>query len=78
MPPIIDKNKCVGCHTCVEICPVDVYGRQPKNGAPKIQFPEECWHCNACVLDCPAKAIKLRVPAPCWMVYVDAPQKGDR
>ena len=26
MPPIIDKKKCIGCHTCVDICPVDCYG----------------------------------------------------
>lgn len=73
MPPMIHKDKCIGCHTCVSICPCDVYGRQEKNGVPKIQFADECWHCNACVLDCPAKAIELRIPAPCWMVYIDAP-----
>ena len=77
MPPIIDKKKCVGCHTCVTICPVDVYGlQQEKRKPPVIHYPEECWHCNACVFDCPKNAITLRIPVPANMVFVDAPQKN--
>ncbi len=26
------------------------------------QVPEECWHCDSCVLDCPVGAISLRIP----------------
>ena len=26
MPPVIDKEKCIGCTTCAQICPLDVYG----------------------------------------------------
>ncbi len=76
MPPIISKKKCVSCHHCVEICPVDVYGLDQKKGQPPaIKYPEECWHCNACVFDCPSEAISLRVPVPAMMVFVDAPGK---
>ena len=76
MPPIIEKDKCIGCHKCVDLCPVDVYGVQEKKGCPPvIRYPEECWHCHACVFDCPAKAIRLRVPAPLAMVFVDAPER---
>ena len=78
MPPIMDKKKCIGCHTCVDICPVDCYGIQKeKKSVPAIQYPEECWHCNACVFDCPVKAISLRIPVPANMVFVDAPQKPE-
>ena len=77
MPPIISKKKCVACHRCVEICPVDVYGLTQADGQiPLIRYPEECWHCNACVFDCPSQAITLRVPVPAMMVFVDAPAKG--
>ena len=24
MPPIIDKEKCIECGTCVQMCPIDV------------------------------------------------------
>ena len=76
MPPIIDKKKCIGCHTCVDICPVDVYGqKQTKKLPPVIQYPDECWHCNACVFECPVNALSLRIPAPASIVFVDAPKK---
>ncbi|MGM9522584.1 MAG: ferredoxin family protein [Oscillospiraceae bacterium] len=73
MPPVINKNKCIKCHRCVEICPMDVFGVQKeKNITPAIRFPQECWHCNACALDCPAHAIRLRIPVPDMMVYYNA------
>ena len=76
MPPIINKNKCNGCMNCVTICPVDAFGRQEKGAAyPQVRFPDECWHCNSCVLECPTKACTLRVPLPATMLFVDAPKK---
>lgn len=76
MPPVINKNKCTGCHTCVNICPMDVFGIQKeKLRVPEIRYPDECWHCNSCVFDCPTKAITLRVPVPAMMVFVDAPRR---
>lgn len=76
MPPIINKKKCVGCFSCAENCPVDVFGHQKKDlKIPQVKYPDECWHCNACVIDCPMQAISLRIPVPLMMVYVDAPKK---
>lgn len=76
MPAVIDKSKCIGCFHCADICPTDAYG--PQNRAdqyPIIKYPEECWHCNACVFECPAEAIHLRLAAPCSMVFTASPQK---
>lgn len=73
MPPIIDGIKCNGCGTCVDICPTDVFGLTKTKTIPAITYPEECWHCNACVLDCPKEgAIRLRMPLAQRMLYVDA------
>lgn len=72
MPPIIDKEKCVGCGLCAKICPTDVIHLISGNKIPQITYPEECWHCNSCVLDCKTKAIKLRVPLPAMLLYMDA------
>ena len=27
-----------------------------------VKYPEECWHCRACVIDCPQQAITMRYP----------------
>lgn len=62
MPPIINKEKCIGCQKCVQICTMDVFGAQKEKGVPVVQFPKECWHCRACILDCPADAIEMRYP----------------
>jgi adenylylsulfate reductase subunit B len=27
-----------------------------------VSYPEECWHCGACMMDCPVDAIRLELP----------------
>ncbi len=70
MPPVIDDKKCICCGTCVDICPMDVFFGSKETEIPVISHPEECWHCNACVLDCPVEdAVSLRIPLPLMIVY---------
>jgi adenylylsulfate reductase subunit B len=70
MPPIIDKNQCITCGICINICPQDVFFGSKKKKVPKVTYPEECWHCNACVLDCPKEgAIRLRTPSPMFICH---------
>jgi adenylylsulfate reductase subunit B len=70
MPPIIDKNRCITCGICVNICPQDVFFGSKRKKVPKVTYPEECWHCNACVLDCPKEgAIRLRIPTPMFICH---------
>ena len=69
MPPIIDKNKCTNCGICVDICSQDVFYGSREGDIPVISYPEECWHCSACVIDCPAEAIRLRIPLPMTILY---------
>lgn len=70
MPPVIDEQKCTACGACANICPQDVFFGWGKGKIPVAAYPEECWHCNACVLDCPTEgAIKLRIPLPMLMCY---------
>lgn len=72
MPPIIDKEKCTGCAMCAKICPTDAIHVETGEKIPRVTYPEECWHCNACVLDCKPGAIKLRIPLPAMMLYINA------
>lgn len=70
MPPVIDKQKCSGCSKCVDACQNDVFFGSKKREVPNVAYPEECWHCNACVSVCPAKgAIQLRLPLPLMLIY---------
>lgn len=72
MPPIINKDKCTACGMCVKVCPMDVFFGSKRKEVPVVSYPKECWHCNACVVDCPVKgAIKLRMALP--MLIVTSP-----
>jgi heterodisulfide reductase subunit A-like polyferredoxin len=62
----VDPLKCVGCLTCVRICPFDVpqvvattAGVGGVAGAAFIE-PSVCRGCGVCVAECPAKAIALQ------------------
>ncbi len=61
----VDPELCVGCLTCVRICPFGVpqvtsaaLGVGGILGAASIE-PTTCRGCGACVAECPAKAIQL-------------------
>ena len=62
MPPKFNEN-CISCFKCVEICPGDILREGPER--PLVAYPDECWHCGACMMDCPAEAIRLDLPI--WM-----------
>ena len=75
MPPVL-KEYCTGCGTCSLICPTDVFSRELNHKVPKVLYPDECWHCDSCVLDCPVekggqKAIELRVPLQLQLLWID-------
>ena len=58
---------------CADVCPLQVFRHDPKKDKiPEVRRPYECWHCNACVLDCRAKAIELRLPLTHMLLYVDS------
>lgn len=72
MPPFIHESSCKKCFRCVEACQSDVFFGSMKGEIPQAFYPEECWHCNACVLDCPAHAVELRLPLNYMVLHVDA------
>jgi NAD-dependent dihydropyrimidine dehydrogenase PreA subunit len=53
----IDKNKCVGCGTCLEKCPVDAVEGDDNNKAEVDK--DLCIGCGVCAYFCPENAIKL-------------------
>jgi heterodisulfide reductase subunit A-like polyferredoxin len=62
---VVDPAKCVGCLTCVRICPYGVPQVSANTsgvgnilGAAYIE-PSVCHGCGTCVSECPARAIQL-------------------
>ncbi|MDD2979386.1 MAG: ferredoxin family protein [Hespellia sp.] len=54
----INKEKCVACGKCREVCP----GNLIKIGVDKkaqIRHPKECWGCTSCVKECSVNAIEF-------------------
>jgi Fe-S-cluster-containing hydrogenase component 2 len=53
----IDKNKCIGCGTCMEKCPVDAIEGDENNKAERNA--DWCIGCGVCAHFCPENAISL-------------------
>ncbi|MDR0234080.1 MAG: ferredoxin family protein [Zoogloeaceae bacterium] len=53
----IRRDRCVGCGTCVGICPGSLI--RLVDGKAFIPHPERCWGCASCVKDCSDQAISL-------------------
>lgn len=58
----IDKEKCMACGKCLNVCPGNLLYRDNLNKA-FIKYPKECWGCTACLKECPAGAIKYYLGA---------------
>ncbi|OGX17902.1 MAG: ferredoxin [Omnitrophica WOR_2 bacterium RBG_13_44_8b] len=51
----INKVKCDGCGSCMDICPVNAIKIEQK----KAVVNDDCAECGACVNECPNEAISL-------------------
>lgn len=54
---MIDKDKCIACGSCVNICPVNAISFEA-DGKPQIN-KEICIKCGSCVVVCPTQAITI-------------------
>ena len=52
--PVVKKEECTGCETCVEACPVDAISMEDEIA---VIDKEECTDCGTCIDECPAEAI---------------------
>ena len=54
----IDRAACNGCGICLESCPADII-RLDYEGKAYITYPDDCYTCYLCEIDCPTQAIKV-------------------
>jgi len=60
---IYDKEKCVGCGRCTEVCPHGVFDLTERKA--RIVDKDACMECGACALNCPANAIEVSAGVGC-------------
>lgn len=78
MPPVINREKCVACGYCAEICPVDCLKLDREAKLLIVRYPDECWHCGACKTDCPKDAITMRYPLSHMMLTFDLDKEAEQ
>jgi adenylylsulfate reductase subunit B len=54
----IDKNKCISCGKCANICPGNLICVD-ENRKACIKYPKDCWGCTACLKECHVSAINM-------------------
>lgn len=54
----VDKNFCVACGTCVNVCPINAI--DVKNGIFAEVNIDKCVGCGKCSKVCPATTIEIR------------------
>jgi ferredoxin len=53
----LDREVCIGCGRCVEVCPHQVFVVTEKKAVMRDR--DACMECGACALNCPVKAIAV-------------------
>ncbi len=59
-PEILDD--CIGCVICVDMCPGDVLAMDAERNKAVVTYPDECWYCGVCRLECPVNAVAFEFP----------------
>lgn len=58
----INKQKCVGCGRCQNVCPGSLI-KIDESGKAYIKYPKDCWGCTSCIKECPVHAINFYLGA---------------
>lgn len=53
----INKEKCVGCGRCAEVCPGTLISISKKKA--NMDYPRDCWGCASCLKECSPGAIEF-------------------
>lgn len=66
----LEEEKCLGCGTCLLVCPRAVLVRS--DGKVRIADRDSCMECGACATNCPAEAIHVEAGVGCAAAVINA------
>jgi Fe-S-cluster-containing hydrogenase component 2 len=55
----LDRERCSGCGTCFDICPIGVYGKLDEDKKTTSRDLHACFAYSACTRQCPERALSL-------------------
>jgi ferredoxin len=61
----LDRETCIGCGACVDVCPHRVLGMEEGAGKARIADFGACIECGACALNCPVDAVRVTPGVGC-------------
>ncbi len=70
----LNKEDCVGCGMCEQVCPHQVFNVQEKKAA--IVDLDGCMECGACAINCPVSAIHVMPGVGCASYIIQTWIKG--
>jgi NAD-dependent dihydropyrimidine dehydrogenase PreA subunit len=79
MIEIVDRERCIACDLCIDVCPTRVFDRD-EAGAPVIARPDSCQTCFQCEAYCPTDALfvaPLVAPAAAGSLFRDVARLAD-
>ena len=59
----LDRETCIGCGRCVEVCPHQVFVIEERKAG--MADRDACMECGACALNCPVRAISVDAGVGC-------------
>ncbi|MDJ0623844.1 MAG: mercury methylation ferredoxin HgcB [Desulfocapsaceae bacterium] len=65
----VDRQKCVGCAMCVNVCPHQVIQLHDKKA--NVVDRDGCMECGACATNCPVEAISLTPGVGCASLIIN-------
>ena len=65
----LDPEKCVGCGTCIQVCPHRVLGMNRRHAV--IQDRDACMECGACARNCPPGAVTVKAGVGCAAAVIN-------
>jgi ferredoxin len=65
-----DVEKCVGCGTCVAVCPHAVITMNDQHA--RIVDRDACMECGACARNCPTEALSVEAGVGCATAVINA------